>query len=134
MSEPTVPAPGSVWRCGEVPVDAQLDAVYTPRTRTDRACMPPAVAAHALVRYSRRGDLVLDPDCGAGTTLTEALRAGRHAVGLTSDRRLWEIARTNVTAAKRAGAIGDGKRSRSQPSDLVARSGCGCRSRSSAAR
>ncbi|MEV6605679.1 DNA methyltransferase [Kutzneria sp. NPDC051319] len=108
MSEPSVPSTGSVWRCGEVPVDSQFDAVYAPRTRTDRAGMPPAVAAHALTRYCRRGDLVLDPDCGAGTTLTEALRGGRHAVGLTADRRLWEIARANVTAAKRAGAIGDG--------------------------
>jgi modification methylase len=98
----------SVWRSGEIPVDGQFDAVYTQRTRTDRDGMPPAVAAHALRHYTRRGDLVLDPDCGAGATLIEALRGGRHAVGLIADRRLWEIARANVTAVKRAGAIGDG--------------------------
>jgi modification methylase len=97
-----------VWLSGEIPVDGQFDAVYTPRTRTDRGGMPPAVAAHALRHYTQRGDLVLDPDCGTGATLTEALRGGRHAVGLTADRRLWEIARANVTAVKRAGAIGDG--------------------------
>jgi DNA modification methylase len=31
--------------------------------------------------YSRPGDLVCDPCCGAGTTLEAALRTGRLAVG-----------------------------------------------------
>src|SRR4051812_44982607 len=32
-------------------------------------------------RYSARGDLVLDPFCGSGTVLLEALVAGRRALG-----------------------------------------------------
>jgi modification methylase len=108
MPEPTTPSSGSVWRSGEVPVDDQLDSLYGPHTQADQTAMPPAVAAHALTRYCRRGDLVLDPDCGAGTTLIEALRSGRHAVGATADRRSWEIARANITTAKHAGAVGDG--------------------------
>ena len=31
--------------------------------------------------YSRPGDLVCDPCCGAGTTLVAALRSGRRAIG-----------------------------------------------------
>jgi tRNA G10 N-methylase Trm11 len=36
----------------------------------------------ALVRdYSRPGDLVCDPCCGAGTTLRAAIEEGRRAIG-----------------------------------------------------
>jgi modification methylase len=98
----------SVWAAGRLSMAEQLGGHYHPRIRADHDAMPPAVAAHALVRYSRRGDLVLDPDCGAGTTVVEALRCGRHAVGVTADTRLWEIARTTITTIKRAGAVGDG--------------------------
>ncbi|WP_165960688.1 hypothetical protein [Actinocrispum wychmicini] len=62
----------------------------------------------AIVTYTRPGDLVLDPDCGAGTVLVEALRAGRHALGLTARTRSWTLARANITAAKAAGAWRDG--------------------------
>ncbi|MFI9387595.1 DNA methyltransferase [Kutzneria sp. NPDC052558] len=125
MPEPTVPFQGAVWRSGEVPFSDQFDTVYGPHVQADRMAMPPAVAAHALTRYTRRGDLVLDPDCGAGTTLAEALRAGRHAVGATANRRWWEIARASVTAAKRAGAIGDGTVLAGCPSVLAGPAGVG---------
>lgn len=80
---------------------------YVPATRTDTERIPPAIAAYAISAYSRPGDTVLDPDCGAGTVLVEALRAGRHTVGLTTSARWWNIARANLTATKRAGALPD---------------------------
>ena len=43
------------------------------------AKMLPAVAAHAIAHYTRPGELVLDPMCGIGTTLVEAVRTGRAA-------------------------------------------------------
>jgi modification methylase len=48
--------------------------------------IPPALAAYAITHYTRPGAFVLDPDCRAGTVLVEALRAGRHAIGLTAHR------------------------------------------------
>ncbi len=99
----------SVWSTGQRDPLTQLrDAGYAPGTETDTARIPPAVAAHAIAAYSRPGDLVLDPDCGAGTVLAEALRAGRHALGLTTRSRWWKLARANVTAAKAGGAWCDG--------------------------
>lgn len=101
--------PLSVWPTGQTDPLAQLrDAGCVPGTETDTERIPPAVAAHAIATYTRPGDLVLDPDCGAGTVLVEALRAGRHALGLTSRNRSWTLARANVTAAKTAGAWRDG--------------------------
>ncbi|RDI25443.1 DNA methyltransferase [Lentzea flaviverrucosa] len=102
-------APLSVWLTGQrYPFVQSRAAGYVPGTETDTERIPPAVAAHAIATYTRPGDLVLDPDCGTGTVLTEALRAGRHALGLTTNNRWWSLARANVTAAKSAGAWRDG--------------------------
>ncbi|MEV1082232.1 DNA methyltransferase [Streptomyces sp. NPDC050211] len=99
----------SVWPTGQLDSHAQLaEGRYVPETARDSGRMPPAVAAHAITTYTRPGDTVLDPDCGAGTVLTEALRSGRHAIGLTGQPRWWPVARANITAAKHDGATPDG--------------------------
>jgi DNA modification methylase len=53
--------------------------------------MRPAVARQAIAAYSQPGDLVVDPMCGIGTTLVEAIRLGRDAIGtatvITGDAR-----------------------------------------------
>jgi len=98
----------SVWPAGQTGPAAQLAAGgYLPATAADATGLPPAVAAHAIRAYTRPGQTVLDPDCGAGTVVVEAVRAGRHATGLTGPR-WWPLARANLTAAKHAGAPGDG--------------------------
>ncbi|MEU5698671.1 DNA methyltransferase [Streptomyces aurantiacus] len=99
----------SVWPTGQLDSPAQLaDGHYVPETAQDVGRMPPAVAAHAIATYTRPGDTVLDPNCGAGTVPAEALRSGRHAIGLTSQPRWWPVARANITAAKYDGATPDG--------------------------
>jgi hypothetical protein len=42
----------------------------------------PAFVRSAIETFTRPGDLVLDPHVGGGTTLVEALAAGRHAIGV----------------------------------------------------
>lgn len=41
----------------------------------------PPVVTSLVTRFSERGDFVLDPFCGSGTTLVESAVAGRNAVG-----------------------------------------------------
>ena len=97
----------SVWPTGQHSQTTHLHRHgYVPATRTDIERIPPDIAAYAITTYSHPGDTVLDPECGAGTVLVEALRAGRHAVGLTRGR-CWGIARANLTTTKRAGAWPD---------------------------
>ncbi|MGA6164161.1 DNA methyltransferase [Amycolatopsis magusensis] len=105
----TEPLGTSVWPTGAASLTAQLnDGGYNPATSSDSAVMAPAIARYAITALTRPGGIVLDPDCGAGTTIVEALRAGRHAIGLTAQRRWWRLARANVTATKARGAFADG--------------------------
>jgi hypothetical protein len=46
------------------------------------ARMHPAIARTVIARMSRTGDRLLDPFCGSGTVLVEALVAGRASVGV----------------------------------------------------
>lgn len=46
------------------------------------AMCPPPIARRAIEEYSLPGDLVVDPFCGAGVTLVEAMIAGRSSVGV----------------------------------------------------
>jgi site-specific DNA-methyltransferase (adenine-specific) len=48
--------------------------------------------------YTYRGDLVMDPFLGSGTTLVAAKRAGRRGVGFDLDPEYVEIARTRLAA------------------------------------
>ncbi len=45
---------------------------------------PPAIRC-LIDRYTKPGDIILDPFCGSGTLLVEALVSGRHAFGLDID-------------------------------------------------
>ena len=44
--------------------------------------MHPAIARELVARFSEPGSALLDPFCGSGTVLIEALRAGRRATGV----------------------------------------------------
>lgn len=99
----------SVWGTGQADVN-ELLAIrgYGTESTCDSSRTPPSIAAYAIAKYAPPAGLVLDPDCGCGTVLVEALQAGRDAVGATSSTRWWNVARANVSAAKRLGAPGHG--------------------------
>ena len=71
----------SVWTTAQTSPAAQRKGCYVADSTAHPAKMLPAVAAHAIAHYTQPGDLVLDPMCGIGTTLVEAVHAGRRAVG-----------------------------------------------------
>lgn len=45
----------------------------------------PPVARKLVEQFSDRGELILDPYCGSGTLLVEALRSRRHSIGVDID-------------------------------------------------
>ena len=66
---------------------------------------PPEIPARVIRMFSVRGDVVLDPFAGTGTTVWEAARLGRRAIGVERDRSLArrlaeEAARRGLTAPR----------------------------------
>jgi DNA modification methylase len=49
--------------------------------------MLPALGHRAIETYSERGDLVVDPMCGIGTTPVEAVALDRRAIGVELEPR-----------------------------------------------
>ncbi|KAA2262871.1 site-specific DNA-methyltransferase [Solihabitans fulvus] len=101
--------PVSVWTTAQNSPSAQRKNRYVPESTAHPAKMLPAVAAHAIDHYTQPGDLVLDPMCGIGTTLVEAVHAGRRAVGIEYEPHWVEVARANLDLARGAGVDHDGK-------------------------
>jgi len=68
--------------------------------------MLPELARRAIAAYSDPGDLVLDPMCGIGTTLVEAIHLDRDALGVELERRWGALAIANIALAREQGARG----------------------------
>ncbi len=99
----------SVWMTGQQDAKTQRSGRYVAASVTHPAKMLPAIAAHAIHHFSHPGDLVLDPMCGIGTTLVEAVRADRHALGTEYEPQWAVLARANLALARTAGADGVGR-------------------------
>jgi DNA modification methylase len=109
-TEATQPNPPvSVWTTAQTSPAVQRKGRYTPESTAHPAKMLPAVAAHAIAYYTEPGDLVLDPMCGIGTTLVEAVHAGRRAVGVEYEPHWAEVSRANLQLARDAGVEHQGR-------------------------
>jgi SAM-dependent methyltransferase len=62
--------------------DPQAADRFTHGFHSYPARMHPGIAAEALARFGREGSRVLDPFCGSGTVLVEAMVRGLHATGV----------------------------------------------------
>ena len=93
MAEPasSAPLPLSVWPTAQQPAATQRAGRYLPGSTAHPAKMLPAIARQAIAAYSHPGDLILDPMCGIGTTLVEAIHLGRTAIGIELEAR-WAAA------------------------------------------
>ncbi|WP_063771394.1 TRM11 family SAM-dependent methyltransferase [Streptacidiphilus albus] len=100
--------PTSVWVTAQQDSRTQRKDRYLPEAMEHPARMLPAIARHAVTTYTRPGDTVLDPMCGIGTTLVEAVHLDRHAVGVELEPQWPPIARRNLQLAYAQGAPGTG--------------------------
>ena len=96
----------SVWTTAQTTGPIQRRGRYVPESVKHPARMLPAIAAHAIDAYTQPGDLVLDPMCGIGTTLVEAVHAGRDAFGIEYEPQWSNIADANIRHAHDQGAPG----------------------------
>ncbi|WP_240662480.1 DNA methyltransferase [Streptomyces sp. WAC 06738] len=103
-----MPSPLSVWNTAPTSAPQQRKNRYVSGSAVHPAKMLPCVAAHAIATYTRPGDRVLDPMCGIGTTLVEAIHLGRHALGVEYESKWANLARRNVAYATHQGGRGSG--------------------------
>ena len=90
MTEParrTADLPLAVWPCAQQTSQWQRHSRYLPESNRHPGKMLPALARTAIETYSEHGELVVDPMCGIGTTLVEAVHVGRRAVGVELKER-----------------------------------------------
>jgi tRNA G10 N-methylase Trm11 len=98
--------PASVWLTGQQCSRDQRRGRYTHASIAHPGKMLPAIARHAIQTWTRRGDLVLDPMAGIGTTLVEAIHLGRDALGVEYEHRWARHAADNIALATQHGATG----------------------------
>jgi tRNA1(Val) A37 N6-methylase TrmN6 len=99
----------SVWATAQTSPAAQRKGRYIPESTAHPAKMLPAVAAHAIAHYTQPGDLVLDPMCGIGTSLIEALHLGRRALGVEYEPHWVHVTRANLELAHQTGVDTEGR-------------------------
>jgi SAM-dependent methyltransferase len=109
-------------------VDAALARALTHGFHSYAGRMHPTIARGGVATFSAPGELVVDPFCGSGTVLVEAMGAGRRAVGIDASPLGVAIARARTTllgaegrarleaaAAKIADEAGERARKRQRP-------------------
>jgi SAM-dependent methyltransferase len=102
MPEPTTtPLALAVWP----PASSERRHTYLTDSRGKHR-ISPSLAARAILAYSDPGDLVVDPHCGIGTVLIEAIQNGRRAIGIDDDRNRAALATANISHARQQGAPG----------------------------
>jgi tRNA G10 N-methylase Trm11 len=77
------------------------------------AKFPETLAQEFIEFFTKKGQLVLDPMVGTGSTLVGALRAGRQAVGIELNPRYAQVAR-DVVEAERSALGADARSLRSE--------------------
>jgi DNA modification methylase len=100
-------------------MDATLDVwelAPESATRVGHPAPFPVELPHRLIDlYTYRGDVVLDPFMGSGTTAVAAVRTGRHYLGYDTDDGYARAARERVAAEVARGVV-----ARPQPDKLIA--------------
>jgi modification methylase len=94
--------PSTLWATGQQLPRIQRGELYATASRAHPAKMWPATAAHAIAAFSKPGDWVLDPMCGIGTSIVEAIRLGRSAIGIDCESDWVAAAAANLHLAKQA--------------------------------
>ncbi|MFD9958344.1 TRM11 family SAM-dependent methyltransferase [Amycolatopsis sp. NPDC058986] len=108
-SDALVELPVTVWPTAQQAPRAQRGTRYVPEATAHPAKMLPAIARHAIDTFTAPGDLVLDPMCGVGTTLVEAVYKGRDALGIEYEPRWAEVTQANLALAANDTGTGRGE-------------------------
>jgi len=115
--------PVGVWCTAQTTSRFQRAGRYLPESIAHPGRMLPAIARHIIEAYTEPHDLVLDPMCGIGTTVIEAMHLGRNGVGIEYEKRWAHLTQQGINHARTQGALGAGyvwnADARELPDDLL---------------
>ncbi|SDL64215.1 TRM11 family SAM-dependent methyltransferase [Nonomuraea jiangxiensis] len=103
MSESVLP---SVLATGQLQSRVQRQGRYVAESMRHPGKMLPSIASQIISAFTEPGDLVVDPMCGIGTTLVEAVHLGRHVAGMEYEADFAALTAANVQHARSQGAAG----------------------------
>jgi SAM-dependent methyltransferase len=106
-------------------VDPGLARALTHGFHSYAGRMHPSIARGALSAWSKSGDLIVDPFCGSGTVLVEAMGLGRRAIGVDASPLGIAIARARSNVLGEPGRA----RLRAEASRIAEESGDNARKR-----
>ncbi len=93
----------AVWFTGQRSRRAQrVGSCYVKESFAHPGKMLPDLASTIIDTYGRPGDVWLDPMCGIGTTMVEAVHRGYDAFGLEWEPRWYRVSKQNLALVKRA--------------------------------
>jgi DNA modification methylase len=95
----TADLPLAVWPCAQRTSQWQRYGRYLAESNRHPDKMLSALTRRAVETYSKPGALVVDPMCGIGSTLVEAIDLGPRAIGVELEPRWAKLAAANVEHA-----------------------------------
>lgn len=110
--------PLAIWPCAQRTSQWQRHGRYLPASNRHPGKMLPEIARRAIESYSHPGDVIVDPMCGIGTTIAEAVRLDRDAIGVELEARWADLSAANVAHARSEGAPGHARVLRGDARDL----------------
>ncbi len=99
----------SVLATGQLQSRVQRRGRYVAESMRHPGKMLPSIAAQVISTFTEPGELVVDPMCGIGTTLVEAVHLGRDAVGMEYEGDFAGLTAANVQHARSQGATGSAR-------------------------
>ncbi|MCG5220581.1 DNA methyltransferase [Streptosporangium soli] len=96
----------SVLATGQLQSRVQRRGRYVAESMRHPGKMLPSIAFEVISAFTEPGELVVDPMCGIGTTLVEAMHLGRDAVGMEYEADFAGLTAANIQHARSQGATG----------------------------
>lgn len=74
----------------------RLTICYTPESIRHPAKMHLGMCRQIIRLYSKKGDTILDPMAGIGTTIIEGMLLGRNVIGIEYEKKFVDMAKANI--------------------------------------
>lgn len=100
----------TIWQFPRISPVKQREGFYCKESMCHPAKMPTYLVQAIILTYTKEGDLILDPMSGIGTTVIEAIKLKRDAIGIEYEKKFADICikNLNLTKQKLANNLGRG--------------------------